>query len=98
MSAQTSDNAFGASGMRVGVASAAAPGVDPLPERLLDLLQADRADLALGLRDNVGRAELLEKIGIHPVNTQRLLQKSLDPPVDLAAGSLGGEFRRRADR
>src|SRR5215831_10102654 len=68
-----------------------------LAHSLLDVPEADRADLALRLGDNVRGPQTFEQIRVHAVNAQRLLQDRLDALVDLVAQTLYLELRAGAN-
>src|SRR5262245_50902148 len=73
------------------------PRACELAHGLLDVLEADRADLALRLGDDVRGPQTFEQIGVHAVNAQRLLQDSFDALVDLVAQTLDLELRAGAN-
>ena len=61
---------------------------DHFGHRLLDVFEADRAHLALRLRDDVRWIEPLEHIRKNAIDGDRRTGQRLDPFVDLAAGAV----------
>src|SRR2546423_11460874 len=73
------------------------PAVEPGTDRFDDVALADRAYLALRLRDDDVGSERAERLGVHAVDRQRLLQDGPDALVDLVTGTLDVELRLGAD-
>ena len=82
---------FGLSGTICGGTSQAAR------HRLLDVAQADGADFALHLRDDVRGLKPLQDVVEDPVDGQRVAHGLLHQPVDLAAVAIDGNARLGAD-
>ena len=70
----------------------------PARQRAFHVLQADGADPALRLRDNMSRLQRVQHLARHFVNRKRTRDPLLDALVDFGARSIGGKGRRGANR
>src|SRR6185312_1652642 len=66
--------------------------------RTLHIIQTDRTNLALGLRDDMGRPQAANQIGIYFIDAERGRNALLYQPIDLQARSGYRNGRAGTDR